>query len=167
MNADTLKKLIRGIIKEELQECLPTMIPKVLSEILSGNSTGNVISETITRKNPNLGYPVTHKKPEPVVPKPLKRYTQNEVLNKILNETTPGLPQTAPYVGYDSELQAGSSGPGIIAEQIIPKNDEQAAVLSVITKDFRSVMKAIDKKKNGGMGMGAAVSFDPSDMKFD
>jgi hypothetical protein len=167
MNADTLKKLIRGIIKEELQECLPTMIPKVLSEILSGNTSGNVISETITRKSSPLQSAVSNKKVEPVQSKQLKRYTQNEVLNKILNETKPGLPQMGSYVGYDSELQTEGSGPGIIAEQIIPKTDEQAAVLNVITKDFRSVMKAIDKKKSGGMGMAASVSFDPSDMKFD
>jgi hypothetical protein len=39
-------------------------------------------------------------------------------------------------------------------QQITPVNEEQSKVLNVINRDFRKLMKAVDKKKSSGVGGG-------------
>jgi hypothetical protein len=39
-------------------------------------------------------------------------------------------------------------------QQITPVNEEQSKVLNVINRDFRKLMKAVDKKKSAGIGGG-------------
>ena len=159
MKTQELKEIIRSVIKEELQKTLPTLIPNILSEILTGQSKPVVSEKLETPK-------VSHKPSENIQPtkKTFKKYTNNEALNAVLNETVGGVPREGSYVGLMGALRSESLGGANINEsvqipqQITPVNEEQAKVLNVINRDFRKLMKAVDKKKSSGLGGGGLVS---------
>lgn len=159
MKTQELKEIIRSVIKEELQKTLPTLIPNILSEILTGQSKPVVSEKLETPK-------VSHKPSENIQPakKTFKKYTNNEALNAVLNETVGGVPREGSYVGLMDALRSESLGGANINEsvqipqQITPVNEEQAKVLNVINRDFRKLMKAVDKKKSSGLGGGGLVS---------
>ena len=159
MKTQELKEIIRSVVKEELQKSLPTLIPNILSEILTGQSKPVVSEKLETPK-------VSHKPSENIQPakKTFKKYTNNEALNAVLNETVGGVPREGSYVGLMGALRSESLGGANINEsvqspqQITPVNEEQAKVLNVINRDFRKLMKAVDKKKSSGLGGGGLVS---------
>lgn len=159
MKTQELKEIIRSVIKEELQKTLPTLIPNILSEILTGQSKPVVSEKLETPK-------VSQKPSENIQPakKTFKKYTNNEALNAVLNETVGGVPREGSYVGLMGALRSESLGGANINEsvqipqQITPVNEEQAKVLNVINRDFRKLMKAVDKKKSSGLGGGGLVS---------
>jgi len=155
MKTQELKEIIRSVVKEELQKSLPTLIPNILSEILTGQSKPTV--------SENFEKPKVSQKPiENVQPaeKTFKKYTNNDALNAVLNETVGGVPREGAYVGLMGALQSeASSGINInesvqMPQQITPVNEEQSKVLNVINRDFRKLMKAVDKKKSSGVGGG-------------
>jgi len=126
-----------------------------LSEILTGQSKPTV--------SENFEKPKVSQKPiENVQPakKTFKKYTNNDALNAVLNETVGGVPREGAYVGLMGALQSeASSGINInesvqMPQQITPVNEEQSKVLNVINRDFRKLMKAVDKKKSSGVGGG-------------
>lgn len=152
MKAQELKEIIRSVVKEELQKSLPTLIPNILSEILSGQSKQIVNEKTETQKV--VQQP---KQVETVSKKQFKKYTNNDVLNAVLNETVGGLPREGAYVGLMGALQSEASNgvhinESVNVQQITPVNEEQSKVLNVINRDFRKLMKAVDKKKTSGIG---------------
>lgn len=152
MKAQELKEIIRSVVKEELQKSLPTLIPNILSEILSGQSKQIVNEKTETQKV--IQQP---KQVETVSKKQFKKYTNNDVLNAVLNETVGGLPREGAYVGLMGALQSEASNgvhinESVNVQQITPVNEEQSKVLNVINRDFRKLMKAVDKKKTSGIG---------------
>ena len=159
MKTQELKEIIRSVIKEELQKTLPTLIPNILSEILTGQNK-NVVSEKLETPK------VSQKPSENIQPakKTFKKYTNNDVLNAVLNETVGGIPREGSYAGLMGALRSESLGGANINEsveipqQITPVNEEQAKVLNVINRDFRKLLKAVDKKKTSGLGGGGLVS---------
>lgn len=159
MKTQELKEMIRSVIKEELQKTLPTLIPNILSEILTGQNK-TVVSEKLETPK------VSQKPSENIQPakKTFKKYTNNDVLNAVLNETVGGIPREGSYAGLMGALRSESLGVANINEsveipqQITPVNEEQAKVLNVINRDFRKLMKAVDKKKTSGLGGGGLVS---------
>ena len=96
MNANQFKDVIRKLVSEEVQK----QLPKLLFEMLGNNTNKSVIREStptvsnnnIIKKQPVVTQPQQVRQ-QPVQPKPQKRYASNPVLNQILNEITPGLPQ--------------------------------------------------------------------------
>ena len=146
MKTQELKEIIRSVVKEELQKSLPTLIPNILSEILTGQGKP-VVSE-------NSEPPKVLQKPsETVQPakKTFKKYTNNDALNAVLNETVGGVPREGAYVGLMGTLQSEAFS-GIINEstqtpqQITPVNEEQAKVLNVINRDFRKCKSKTDRR---------------------
>lgn len=158
MKTQELKEIIRSVIKEELQKTLPTLIPNILSEILTGQSKPVVSEKLETPK-------VSQKLSENIQPakKTFKKYTNNDALNAVLNETVGGVPSEGSYVGLMGALRSESLGGANINEsvqipqQITPVNEEQAKVLNVINRDFRKLLKAVDKKKTSGLGGGGGL----------
>lgn len=180
MKPEEFKKIIRVIVQEELKRQLPALIPQVLTEILSGNKSAPVIME----RHPVAKAPVTQQvRKQPVIEKPreLKKYTNNPLLNQILNETAANpraIPQENNYIGYSEQPTMTSDTNLNISEDvsndnemmdfkmlnesspvsqipsttnIVPKTEEQAKVLGKINRDFRSLMKSIDEKKKSGI----------------
>lgn len=155
MKTQELKEIIRSVVKEELQKSLPTLIPNILSEILTGQSKPTVSENTEKPKVSQKPVETTQ-----TTKKTFKKYTNNDVLNAVLNETVGGIPREGAYVGLMESLQSEAVG-GLninesvqIPEPITPVNEEQSKVLNIINKDFRKLMKAVDKKKTSGMNSG-------------
>ena len=143
----TLKTLIRGIVREEVEFALK----KELTEVFKSLKT-KPITETkrVVKKRKQL------------------QLAKDPVLNKLLNETRGGVPQKEgheeyPSMGggtYDRTSMASLMGYGNVggdkAEQTIqqmgvPSESVPDDVKNAINRDYRDVMKAIDKKKSGGI----------------
>ena len=105
-------------------------------------------------------------------PKKEVHYTDNQELNKVLNETAGGIPQgdsDYPTMGggiYDTSRMSEMLGYGNLGGDKETKRKVAAVdtikkagvdvdqvpdhVQNALTKDYSKVMKAIDQKKNGG-----------------
>lgn len=172
MKANNLREILKKMISEEVQK----QLPKLLFELL-GQTGKNVIKEAnISSNNVNkqsIAKPVAVK---PVAPKQIKQYVKDPVLNKILNETTPGLVQTTynntsvldmvggnfEKIGKNDEIY--TSMKELVNEEVatistvpevnsVVESNPLAALSKVFNRDYRAVMKAIDdKKKNGVSG---------------
>lgn len=146
MKTNELKELIRAIIREELDKTLPTLIPKVLTEVLTGKQVNEptVQSKTVVKESVQK-------------PKDVKKYSSNPVLNEILNQTVVKIPREDSMVGLDSQFKSQAfSGMQLNESTQIqepdptPVTEEQGKVMNVLKRDFRSLMKAVDKKKQSG-----------------
>ena len=155
MKSNELKEIIRSIIKEELDKTLPTLIPKILSEVLSGRQ-----SSTIQSNQPIVSTKTVVKE-SVQKPKEIKKYSSNPILNEILNQTVVKIPNEGSMAGLDSSFKsqafAGMQINESVEEQqpVAPVTEEQGKVMNVLNRDFRSLMKAVDKKKQtGSLGSG-------------
>ena len=155
MKSNELKEIIRAVIREELDKTLPTLIPKVLTEVLSGKQSNAIQSNesTITTK--------TVVKESVQKPKEIKKYSSNPILNEILNQTVVKIPNEGSMAGLDSSFKsqafAGMQMNESVETQqpVAPVTEEQGKVMNVLNRDFRSLMKAVDKKKQtGSVGSG-------------
>lgn len=150
MKSNELKEIIRSIIKEELDKTLPTLIPKILSEVLSGRQ-----SSTIQSNQPIVSTKTVVKE-SVQKPKEIKKYSSNPILNEILNQTTVKIPNEGSMTGLDSVFKSQAFAGMQINESVeepspvAPVTEEQGKVMNVLNRDFRSLMKAVDKKKQSG-----------------
>ena len=167
MKKQELLKIIETVVRKEVQ--------KQMNEIFIKEENSSSLTELVSK-------PIIEKEfKEPIRKKQVKprkevHYTDNETLNKILNETAGGIPQgdgeyeTMGGGIYDSskvnEILAKETGLGntvgtkerkreIAAVDSIKKagvSVEQVPdhVQDALTRDYSAVMKAIDQKKGGG-----------------
>ena len=160
MKSNELKELIRSVIKEELNKTLPTLIPKVLTEVLSGKQSSTIQSNgsTVTTK--------TVVKESVQKPKEIKKYSSNPILNEILNQTVVKIPHESSIAGLDSTFKSQAfSGMQMnesveTSQPVAPVTEEQGKVMNVLNRDFRSLMKAVDKKKQTGSISSGMVSME-------
>ena len=159
MKKQELIKIIELVVRKEVK--------KQMNEIFIKDNDSSSLTELVSTPTPK---PVQKPKEE-------VKYTSNEALNKVLNETVGGVPQGEsgeyPTMGggiYDSskinDILVKESGYGN-PESVKEKKREIAAVDTIkkagvsvdqvpdhvtnaLTKDYSKVMKAIDQKKNGG-----------------
>ncbi len=132
MTKDLLRQMIREMVKEEVR----VAIPEVLTEIFSSKSEA-------TPQKPKLPtVQQTQSTPTVAPKKEFKKYTSNELLNKALNETVGGVPR-------EGDLVAS----GMTSTPSIMDHVDQAppVVAQALTKDYSALMKAIDKKRRGGV----------------
>ena len=160
MKKQELVKIIELVVRKEVK--------KQMNEIFIKDNDSSSLSELVTTPTPK---PVKVQKPKEEV-----KYTSNEALNKVLNETVGGVPQGEsgeyPTMGggvFDSskinQILARETGLGD-TESVKEKKREIAAVDSIkkagvsveqvpdhvtnaLTKDYSKVMKAIEQKKGG------------------
>ena len=135
MKAKTFENLIRKVVREEIDYALRREI-KSLKEDLRDE-----LKPTITEHKermvevPNNPMPETAKnslREKIMGTQPFKpqNFTSNGALNDLLNETAQG----------DTNLERGNT-PGLPVEAM------PAPVQNVVKRDYRELMKAIDKKK--------------------
>ena len=155
MKSNELKEIIRLVIREELDKTLPTLIPKILSEVLSGRQSSTIQSSQPTVSTKTVVKESVQK------PKEIKKYSSNPILNEILNQTVVKIPNEGSMAGLDSSFKsqafAGMQMNESIETQqpVAPVTEEQGKVMNVLNRDFRSLMKAVDKKKQtGSLGSG-------------
>ncbi len=180
MNAKQFRQIIQTIIKEEVQKEVSKQLPKLLFEMLGQQSKTVVRESTIPQKpmvvtrqpilrnqadDPEEGL-LTPQQPKKVI----KRYAKDPKLNAVLNETTPGLPQTPYYdggvplpnfekIGGVSEEFIGEMKE-IINESVTPQSPITEEVVEEVpsngpdlSKLFNKNFKAIldkSKQKTGG-----------------
>jgi len=158
MKKSELVSLIENIVRKEVRKQIDTIF---ISEGIRSIKKNNGV---ITKQKSNK----LTVKPKIQKKKPI-RYTSNESLNDILNETKGGLPSEGkeeyPTMGggtFDSSrmselLGYGKSDEGkrnVGAVETIKKaglnvDEVPDHVTDALTRDYSDLMKAIDKKKRG------------------
>ena len=134
MKAKTFENLIRKVVREEIDYALRREI-KSLKEDLRDELKPLVEHKENTTKVPtNVKNSLREKimGTEPLKPKKYikQSFSSNNTLNDLLNETAQG----------DTNTERGNA-PGMPLEAM------PAPVQNVVNRDYRSLMKAIDKKK--------------------
>lgn len=155
MKADKFIQLLRNVIREEVSIAVRTEFNMLLNESSAPKPM-----------------PAPRQAPQ-VTKKPIqkKTYTNNPVLNDILNETSGFAPEgpmamqlNEGHYSHQSHddfsewpTMARTSSPKMQAAAMIPTTDSDGRpvnmqnvpdhVVGALTKDYRSLMKAIDKKK--------------------
>mgnify|MGYP003112399356 FL=1 len=152
MTKKQLVKIIQEVVRREIK--------KEINEIF--------IREQKTSSNEKLADVIPYGQTEP---KEQVKYTKNKSLNDVLNETV-GLSKKQdseyPTMGggtFDSSRMSELMGYGqteevrrdMVAVDTLKKagksvNDVPEHVTNALTKDYSKLMKAIDKKKQGGLG---------------
>ena len=140
MKAKTFENLIRKIVREEIDYALRREI-KSLKEDLRDEI------KPIIKEQPITSTPVPDKiknslREKIMGKKPIKNtnFTKDKTLNALLNETAQGDTNTQTAMAPISDPFSTS---GAIPTEAMPD-----PIKNVVTRDYRSLMKAIDKKKN-------------------
>lgn len=128
MKKSELIKIIRTAVKQEISESLPKIISEMLNQTNitekfdSNNTTNRVIKNTSPQKQ-------------------IKKFSKNEALNKVLNETVGGIPQEGSMVtGRENEMTDFNG-------QSVNVNELPDHVSSALTRNYSDVLKLVDKKK--------------------
>lgn len=142
MKAEVLKEYIKKIVQQEVRNVLKNELRGQLAEILTGNKNDSV-DKTDTLMEESVENIVN----EPHKPKKFVKYTKNEMLNQILNETTGGIPKEGSMVGLTESFAGGQSI--TLNEVKAPENAPEPVktVYNAMTRDYSKLLKAIDKKK--------------------
>jgi len=154
MKIEALKEYIRKTVQQEVRNVLKEELKYQLTEMLLGNQVQNlsksVSKESFIDKSESLIEEETL--PEPPKPKKHVKYTSNPVLNEILNQTQGGVPQEGQMIGLIGDGFGGNVGREQINEVKAPENAPEPVktVYQAMNKDYRSLMKAVDKKRNKG-----------------
>ncbi len=134
MKATVFEKLIRKVVREEIDYALRREI-KTLKEDLR-DEFKSTITDQPTQRNitaTGMGNPipasVKSSLKEKIIGKPIsQQFTSNGALNDLLNETAQG----------NTNLES----------TLIPESPMPVEVSNVVNRDYRELMRAIDKKKN-------------------
>lgn len=172
MKPSELREFIRPLISEEVSK----QLPKLLFEML-GSQPKNVIKESEVSKKV---MPPTGKKPisnslnvvnPPAQRKPLKKFASNPILNEILNETVPGLPDTL----YGNQPSVDLEGAGfstigdvrhMLDESIISSSEEPISepihndpnpLSNLFNKNFKAILEKSKEKGLGGRNPSSVI----------
>ena len=135
MKAKTFENLIRKVVREEIDYALRREI-KSLKEDLRDELKPTIVEHkerTVEVPNNSMSETAKSSLREKIMGKKTfapKSFTSNQALNDLLNETAQG----------DTNTERGNS-PGIPVEAM------PQPVQKVVNRDYRDLMKAINKKK--------------------
>ena len=126
MKATVFEKLIRKVVREEIDYALRREI-KTLKEDLREELKPQVVEQPLQRTPIPENVQTSLK--EKIMGKKIisQQFTSNSALNDLLNETAQG----------DTNLEST-----LTSEQPMP-----ASVANVVNRDYRELMKAMDKRK--------------------
>ena len=126
MKATVFEKLIRKVVREEIDYALRREI-KTLKEDLRDELKPTIVEQQIQRTPVPQNVQTSLK--EKIMGKPIAQsFTSNGALNDLLNETAQG----------NTNLES----------TLTPEVPMPNAVANVVNRDYRELMRAIDKKKN-------------------
>ena len=145
MKTDGFVKLLRKVIREEVRNAIKAELKPILREVQISKNDINLqeIAKPVVKKNPASK----------------KRFTKNDILNDMLNETasTPALMNGDaewPSMDFKADMaesfgmgQQPLAVKGINGEAVDMSNEKVASAVGAMTKDYSALMKAIDKKK--------------------
>jgi len=134
MKATVFEKLIRKVVREEIDYALRREI-KTLKEDLRDEFKSTIVEQPTQRNITanGMGNPipasVQSSLKEKIMGKSISQnFSQNNTLNDLLNETAQG----------NTNLES----------TLTPEAPMPTAVSNVVNKDYRELMRAIDRKKN-------------------
>jgi hypothetical protein len=132
MKATVFEKLIRRVVREEIDYALRREI-KTLKEDLRDEFKSTIVEQP-TQQRSEISTPipssVRSSLKEKIMGKQISHnFASNNTLNDLLNETAQGNTNTE-------------------STMAIPETPMPDEVANVVNRDYRELMKAIDKKKN-------------------
>lgn len=139
MKKSELVKIIKTAVREELEASLPN----VLSEIMQSKTKSTKTQDPLELTKEILETSTKTQKPK------LKKFSNNEALNKVLNETTGGIPSEGSRVGNGSyenkmtDLQGNE-----VSIESLPDH-----VSSALTRDYSALMNKVDEKVKQKKGL--------------
>jgi hypothetical protein len=160
MNANDFKLIIRKIVaeelasnetfktvlREEIRRQFPKMFASVISETIANTKLTDVPESLDT---PSVFAPTPASKPTPK--KPVK-YSNNPILNQVLNETVGGVPS-------ESTMNVGLGSPMTMNESAMPPTIETMKQKEIgIYKDYRQLLKKVESNKSPGAAFGGMAS---------
>lgn len=167
MNAKQFKELIRAVVREELQNTLPQLISEINTKnAVSKKDNNEKFFEDLQKEVFGSQYPSVVGEPRAPKAKEPKKYTNNPLLNQVLNETEGGvLPdpeygmQQIPQPNFRQQPHkfAVQQPVAPAAEPAILNETTKAQAQLGVFKDYRKFMKAVDAKKKQGMFGGGAI----------
>ena len=126
MKASAFENLFRKVVREEIDYALRREI-KTLKEDLRDELKPTIVEQQIQRTPVPQNVQTSLK--EKIMGKPIAQsFTSNGALNDLLNETAQG----------NTNLES----------TLTPEAPMPTAVANVVNRDYRELMRAIDKKKN-------------------
>ena len=126
MKASAFENLFRKVVREEIDYALRREI-KTLKEDLRDELKPTIVEHQVQRTPIPQNVQTSLK--EKIMGKPIAQsFTSNGALNDLLNETAQG----------NTNLES----------TLTPEAPMPTAVANVVNKDYRELMRAIDKKKN-------------------
>jgi hypothetical protein len=153
MKIEVLKEFIKKTVQQEVRNVIQSEIKLQLAEIFSKEvgqtkkkSSEPDLEQQILKELETMGdVQVVEEEVKPV--KKFVKYTNNPMLNDILNQTTGGVPQEGGLVSMMGGLGGGSTQ--VITEAKVPENTPEPvkSVYSAMNRDYRSLMKAVNKKR--------------------
>ena len=132
-------EIIRVAVRKELKEFLPTLVNECVNAIAGEANVQETDPVELTKRV------LKSETTQPKQKNSKVRYTQNEVLNNILNETKGGIPTQGTRVvnGIETPTQVDFNGDEINMDEL------PQGISSALTRDYSELMGAIDKKKGG------------------
>lgn len=134
-----LVKIIKTAVREELKASLPN----VLSEIMQFKTQSTKTQDPLELTKEILETSTKTQKPK------LKKFSNNEALNKVLNETTGGIPSEGSRVGngaYENKM-TDLQGNEVSIESL-PDH-----VSSALTRDYSALLNKVDEKVKHKKGL--------------
>lgn len=147
MDTKKFTTVLRKIIREEVTKAVRTELRQMLNE--------DTTSHKSTIQHGMQLHDMVEQRPQKAVK---KKYSENSMLNDILNETAP-LKENSDWttMNFKSEMaQSFGTSPSqpavaphvdIQGKPVDTNNQKVATVVNAMTKDYSALMKAIDKKK--------------------
>ena len=147
MDTKKFTTVLRKIIREEVTKAVRTELRQMLTE--------DKVSHTSAIQHGMQLHDMVEQKP---IKKARKRYSENAMLNDILNDTT-SLKENSDWstMNFKSEMAQAFGGntsrPAVApmtdlqGKPVNANNEQVAATVNAMTKDYSALMKAIDKKK--------------------
>ena len=141
MKAKTFENLIRRIVREEIDYALRREI-KSLKEDLRDEIKPIIKEQSITNEQSIPNNVKNSLKEKIMGKKPIKKqnFVKDNTLNDLLNETAKGDTNTQTAMAPVTDPFSSSD--------VLPTDIMPTPVQKVVNRDYRSLMKAIEKKKN-------------------
>lgn len=153
MKIEVLKEFIKKTVQQEVRNVIQSEIKLQLAEIFSKEavqtkkkSADSDLEQQILKELETMEESsVIEEEVKPA--KKFVKYTNNPMLNDILNQTTGGVPQEGGMVGMMGGY--GGAASQVITETKAPENAPEPvkSVYSAMNRDYRSLMKAVNKKR--------------------
>jgi hypothetical protein len=149
MKIEVLKEFIKKTVQQEVRNELKIQLAEIFSkEVIKAKkkSSDSDLEQQILSELETMNESTVVEEPVKSVKKFVK-YSNNPMLNEILNQTTGGVPQEGSMVSMMGGY--GGNNQEVITETNIPENAPAPVkgVYSAMNRDYRSLMKAVNNKR--------------------